>query len=186
MKNLELEIAKSLFNFQRMKILQAVKTKERTVREIAELLNEKPSRLYYHIHQLEELGLLKVVREEKVGNLIQKYYKSVENDTFPEEFTFAGKLAYENADFLISQLYAYVDDALSKIYADLHNKDGHPASEASVIDLQLSAEEWKELNQKIRDMIHQRKRKGNHTEQDPTFRFILMSYRDDLPNRDEN
>lgn len=58
-------IIKSLFNYHRIRILQVIKDKQKTVKEIAQLLNEKPSRLYYHINQLEKNGLIKVIDEKK-------------------------------------------------------------------------------------------------------------------------
>ncbi|MEG6573966.1 MULTISPECIES: winged helix-turn-helix domain-containing protein [Bacillales] len=180
MNNKELEIAKSLFNLQRIRILQAVKEKEKTVKEIAEILNEKPSRLYYHVHQLEDLGLLKVVREKQVGNLIQKYYKSVDKDTFPDEFTFTGKEAYDNADYIISQLYAFIDEALSKIYTDLNKKDYRKvSSEASIINVQLTKDEWREVNKKIREVISTRNSEEKGVKE-WNVRYIIMSYLDDL------
>ncbi|WP_020153807.1 winged helix-turn-helix domain-containing protein [Caldibacillus debilis] len=180
MNNKELEIAKSLFNLQRIRILQAVKEKEKTVKEIAEILNEKPSRLYYHVHQLEDLGLLEVVREKQVGNLIQKYYKSVDKDTFPDEFTFTGKEAYDNADYIISQLYAFIDEALSKIYTDLNKKDYRKvSSEASIINVQLTKDEWREVNKKIREVISTRNSEEKGVKE-WNVRYIIMSYLDDL------
>lgn len=179
MSNKDIKLAKTLFNYQRIRILQVVKNKEKTVKEIAEELNEKPSRLYYHINQLEELGLLSVVNEKQVGNLIQKYYKSVGTEMFPNEITFENKDAHENAEYIFSQLYAFVDEAISKIYVDLNKDDmKEVTSEVSVINVSLTKSEWKVVNQKIREIISER----NSEEEDinkKDVRYIVMSYLDE-------
>ncbi len=48
-----------------------------TVREIAGKLGLSPTRLYYHINLLEKHGLILVDETRRVGNLIEKRYRSV-------------------------------------------------------------------------------------------------------------
>lgn len=176
MNNKDAKVAKSLFNYQRARILQVAKNEEKTVKEIAEILNEKPSRLYYHINQLEEIGLLKIVGEKKINNLTQKYYKSVSTDMLLSEYTFSGKDASKNADFIFSQLYAFSNEAITKIQEDLQKENNEEVfSEASIINVQLTRDEWKKVNQKIREIITSRdNEKAESKKWDANY--IIMSY----------
>lgn len=158
MKDIDIEIGKSLLNDKRSKILKAVKYKAKSIKEISDDLGEKPSRLYYHINKLEEIGLLEVVEEKKIGNLIQKYYLGKQFDL--DNITFDGKGAKENASFLVKQLYTHSNEAIKAIRKDLVNAGGDNTwksnSEASLIRVELSEKEWRQLNIDIRNLIENR------------------------------
>jgi DNA-binding transcriptional ArsR family regulator len=175
MKKNELNLSKNLFNYQRTRIIQAFQGEEKTIKEIAEKLNEKPSRLYYHFKQLEELELIKCVREKKVNNLIQKYYKSNIPDLKEDGFTWSGKEAAENKDFIVSQLHAYAEGAIAKLHEDLQKNYQNPNSEATILSTELTKEEWKELNQKIREIISKRERK-NQSNKKYHANYVIMTY----------
>ncbi|MEK4443400.1 MULTISPECIES: hypothetical protein [Niallia] len=62
--------------------------------------------------KLEELGLVEVVKEEKLGNIIQKYYKSAEwtrkvINLSPEDL-------HNNPDML-NNLYSYINRAIDAL-----------------------------------------------------------------------
>lgn len=171
-------IAKSLFNYHRIRILQVIKEKQKTVKEIAQLLNEKPSRLYYHINQLEENGLIKVVDEKKVNNLTQKYYLATDTAKMLSEYTFSHKDANQEAEYILHQLKAFSDMAISRIQSDLEGEtDEAVTSEASVISAKLTKDEWKEVNKKIRGIVS---RNREHSEKDRVHNvnYVIMSYLD--------
>jgi DNA-binding transcriptional ArsR family regulator len=50
---------------------------ERTVKELAELLKVPVRRLYYHVTELERVGLIRVTRSEVAGGPAQRYYRAV-------------------------------------------------------------------------------------------------------------
>jgi DNA-binding transcriptional ArsR family regulator len=177
MNEKETKIAKTLFNYQRTKILQMVKDKEKTVKEIAELLNEKPSRLYYHVNQLETLGLIKVVDEKKVNNLTQKYYLATDVVDLLDEYTFSRENAHENSEYILYQLKAFTDVAISRIESDLKDSTKKTVtSEASIANVQLTRDQWTEVNEKIRDIVSRDKNSENNKVYNANY--IFMSYLD--------
>ncbi|WP_026569446.1 MULTISPECIES: winged helix-turn-helix domain-containing protein [Sediminibacillus] len=183
MEKRETKIAKSLFNYQRARILQVVKGKEKTVKQIAEALNEKPSRLYYHINQLEELGLLKITSEKQINNLTQKYYTAANTGAMLNEYTFTGKEASKNAEFITSQLYAFTEEAITRIQTDLSiGNETDISSEASIINAHLTKEEWKEVNQKVREIVSKREDK-NEDGKGYEATYIFMSYLNEPDNQ---
>lgn len=70
----DIEIAKMMLDVRKRSILD-IASEPVTVSQIAEELNEKQSRLYYHVKKLEEAGLLELVETRQHGNLIEKYYQ---------------------------------------------------------------------------------------------------------------
>lgn len=170
----EKNITKSLFNYKRTLILQATKDKEKTVKEIAESINEQPSRLYYHINQLEKLGLLKVAYEKLINNISQKYYIAANENLLPHQFILKDYM--KNTNYIIPQLYALADKAISTIQSDLQsNKD--ITSEASIVRVKLTKEEWKEVNKKIMELISSRDQRERNSDLS-NVNYIIMSYFD--------
>lgn len=60
----------------RATVLRLMKEQERSVKELCEILGETSTRLYYHVRQLESAGLIYLVRTEKRGRSILKYYRA--------------------------------------------------------------------------------------------------------------
>ncbi|UCE43616.1 MAG: winged helix-turn-helix transcriptional regulator [Candidatus Bathyarchaeota archaeon] len=60
----------------RRKILYLLRVKEMTVSQIAEDLNCTPQAVYHHIRKLLKGELVEVSREERLGHLIESYYRA--------------------------------------------------------------------------------------------------------------
>lgn len=75
----DVELIKLLLDPRRSRILEFA-SHPVTVNELAEKIGELPSRVYYHVHKLEEAGLLEVVDTRQRGNLIEKLYQSTHPD----------------------------------------------------------------------------------------------------------
>jgi DNA-binding transcriptional ArsR family regulator len=67
----------------RRKIIFLLRVKEMTVSQIASELSLTPQAVYHHIKKLQKGGLVEVVREERLGHLIESYYM-----TTAESFNF--------------------------------------------------------------------------------------------------
>lgn len=170
-------IGKMLFDPKKSTILSVVAKEEKTVKEIAHVLGESPSRLYYHINQLEECGLLRVTREEMVKNITQRYYRA--SELFEREFTLDGQTASQDKEFILGSVHAYTSEAIRRVSKDLEAADDEKHSEVSVASLQLSREKWRELNEKIRQVIAESVEDSKETNEKQSYKYILMSYRED-------
>jgi DNA-binding transcriptional ArsR family regulator len=60
----------------RRKILYLLRVKEMTVSQLAKELNLTPQALYHHINKLLKGEMVEVVREERIGHLIESYYRA--------------------------------------------------------------------------------------------------------------
>ncbi len=68
----------------RRKMMFLLRVREMTVSQIAEELNITPQAVYHHIKKLLNGGIVEVVREERLGHLIESYYM-----TTAETFNFS-------------------------------------------------------------------------------------------------
>jgi len=72
----DLQQVRALADPLRMKILGALMV-ERTTKQVADLLREKPTRLYHHVDALERAGLVQLTRTQQKRGTVEKYYRSV-------------------------------------------------------------------------------------------------------------
>ena len=61
----------------RIRILEEMCTVERTTKQVAQRLGEKPTKLYHHVEALERVGLIRLARTRQNRGTIEKYYISV-------------------------------------------------------------------------------------------------------------
>jgi DNA-binding transcriptional ArsR family regulator len=71
-----LDQVKVLADPLRIRILEAF-CEERTTKQVAELLGEKPTRLYHHVDALEKVGLIRLSRTRQNRGTLEKYYLAV-------------------------------------------------------------------------------------------------------------
>jgi DNA-binding transcriptional ArsR family regulator len=72
----DLEQVRVLAHPLRLRILQAL-CEERTTKQVADLLGEKPTRLYHHVEALARVGLVRLTRRRPKRGTVEKYYQSV-------------------------------------------------------------------------------------------------------------
>jgi DNA-binding transcriptional ArsR family regulator len=60
----------------RIRVLEAL-CQERTTKQVAELLGEKPTKLYHHVEALEKVGLIALSRTRQNRGTVEKYYLAV-------------------------------------------------------------------------------------------------------------
>ena len=72
-----LEQVKVVADPLRVRILEAICLEPRTTKQIAEILGEKPTRLYHHVDALAEAGLVRLVDTRQVRGTVEKYYQAV-------------------------------------------------------------------------------------------------------------
>ena len=61
----------------RIRILEELCTAERTTKQVAQRLGEKPTKLYHHVEALERVGLIRLARTRQNRGTIEKYYMAV-------------------------------------------------------------------------------------------------------------
>ncbi|MBK8229072.1 MAG: helix-turn-helix transcriptional regulator [Candidatus Eisenbacteria bacterium] len=73
----DLEQVKVLADPLRIRILEEMCREERTTKQVAKLLGEKPTKLYHHVEALERVGLIRLTRTQQNRGTTEKYYLGV-------------------------------------------------------------------------------------------------------------
>ncbi len=60
----------------RLRMFELLQGDPRTVKELSKELDVAPTRLYYHMNQLESLGLIQVAETRVVAGIIEKHYRA--------------------------------------------------------------------------------------------------------------
>ena len=97
----DVELLKIMLDPRRMQILRFAQDEPITVKQMAEIMDEKPSRLYYHVKKLEEAQLLELVETKQQGNLIEKYYLANQEK---RSYTLGKELSQEHSSLIVQEL----------------------------------------------------------------------------------
>ena len=84
---------RALANPLRIRLLEAFAETPRTTKQVANLLGEKPTRLYHHVDALEKAGFLRLHSTRQNRGTIEKYYEAVARRIEVESSVFAGASA---------------------------------------------------------------------------------------------
>src|SRR5262245_14992699 len=71
------EQVRALAHPLRVRMLGAFAAQERTTRQVAEVLHEKPTRLYHHLKALAAAGLIRKTRTRRNRGTLETYYRAV-------------------------------------------------------------------------------------------------------------
>ncbi|QMT18208.1 ArsR family transcriptional regulator [Planococcus maritimus] len=163
-------------------ILYSVKSKDKTVKEIAAELNDKPSRLYYPIQKLLTTELIKISEEKQIGNLIEKYYTSRHLFNEEEVMKLEGEMAIKNAASLLTHALWTFNKGLNLLKSDLEktefNKDqDYSRAMYGEMTVSLTNSEWVKVNEEIRKLI--RSRSKEDLSETKEYTFSLLTYEND-------
>ena len=61
----------------RQRVLEPLLNAPLTATQVAERLNEPPAKIYYHVRELEKVGLIRLVETREKGGILEKYYQAV-------------------------------------------------------------------------------------------------------------
>ena len=110
-----LEEIKAFSDPYRLQILTHFKQLERpaTVKQIADIMGETPSKVHYHIKKMEKHDLLHLVRTEEINGIVAKYYEPT-----AEEFIIKHK---KHGDFIDKIVLSETERTISIIYDESKN-----------------------------------------------------------------
>lgn len=147
----DFEIAKLMLDPKRNQILKIAAKEPMTVKQMAEKMDELPSRLYYHVKKLEEAGFLELVETKQQGNLIEKYYRS--NPKMRGSYQLDDQMASENSAYLIQRFYSLVNSGLSLVQYGMETSSKDYKASANIAFKTLTEAEWKLKHEKISELL---------------------------------
>jgi DNA-binding transcriptional ArsR family regulator len=90
---------------------------ERTTRQVAELLDEKPTRLYHHLKSLAAAGLIRKTRTRRNRGTLETYYRAVAGSFRADPALFAPPRTSEASDSIATMVGSMLDQMGSELHA---------------------------------------------------------------------
>lgn len=144
-----------------------------TVKEIADTMGQVPAKVHYHVKKLESIGLLTLVDTKLINGITAKYYKAYEGSV---------QIKKSGIDETIHQVFqSETTKLLSNLYDENKkrfleaNQQKEPSGRITNTELQLTREEFDELNQLILDFCNAHERKDRTEDQDIYELFFTIT-----------
>jgi len=174
----DLDQLKAMSDPLRVNIVRALGDKPMTTSQVARKLGLKPNRLYYHITELERVGLLEVVETRQKGNLLEKYYQPVARlfriDPCIFQDGIAGQQAYlttarSNFDNTVMDIGRSISEGL------LSSKEMDRALNI-YLDYTLSLKDSVAISEEFRQILEKWKQKAENSGDERKTHLTLMLY----------
>ena len=112
-----LDQVRALADPLRVRMLGAFASEERTTRQVAEILDEKPTRLYHHLKALAAAGLIRKTRTRRNRGTFETYYRAVAGAFRADPALFAPPGTSEAADSIATAVGSMIDQTGSEVRA---------------------------------------------------------------------
>lgn len=174
----ELDQLKALSVPLRLKIIKMLQKEPMTTTQVANVLNEKPNRLYYHVTELERVGILEVVETKQRGNLVEKYYQPVARlfridpgifQQGPEGQQVYLETAISNCDHTILDIRDAVDRGLMP-------PEEMKKAMCVHMDFTLSEDESQQISDDFRELLEEWKQRSMNSGTDRRTHLSMMIY----------
>lgn len=185
-----LEIAKLLLDVRRRSILDIAREKPVTVAQIAEELNEKPSRLYYHVKMLEDAALLELAETRQHGNLIEKFYKTAERQS---SFNLDPGLLLHHSDEVMVEIMKVLEPGLKLLSTEMKRGESVLENQVNltISFKQLTGQDWLDSHNRMNRAISDNPNSGAAGSEEPEenklppdelerksrYAYVVLSYR---------
>jgi len=154
----------------RMKILFALDEEPLTVKQLADRLGEVPSKVHYHVKELERIGVLEIVdRKEKAG-IVEKYYYPTAERFRVEKIVAKEDSWKDHIENLKETMFTNASEDFKK-YISKRRDDDKEILNYGI--LYLTSEEVDELKKKLEELI-ERSCKRKNTE---AYTYIIGLYK---------
>lgn len=183
----DLEQVKVLANPLRIRLLESF-AEERTTKQVAELLGEKPTRLYHHVDALERVGLIRLTRTQPNRGTVEKYYLSVARTFRTDSALFSADTTDEDLETLqgvVSTMLNSSANELQTLIADHSGKGVEEEGVLSFLEIRGTEKYVSGLQEKFMNFIEEM---GAECEDEPEdggrrFRLLLAYYPLDLDEK---
>ncbi len=154
----DLEQVKVLADPLRLRILEELAAAERTTKQVAERLGEKPTKLYHHVEALERVGLIRLARTRQNRGTIEKYYLAVARQFRADSRIFstadAGpKAEADGLQAMISTFFDSTADEMRGLIAQNAGRKGIEEGILSYLEIRTTAAEGRRLQARLKKLL---------------------------------
>jgi DNA-binding transcriptional ArsR family regulator len=185
-----LDQVKVLADPLRLRILKTLCEGEHTTKQVAELLGEKPNKLYHHVDALERVGLIKLSRTRQNRGTLEKYYLAVARSfrTDSRLFTTGDKVGGEETATLHQMMATIFDTTAAELARLIDMESATKAGDASstktleeealvsFLEIRGSKKELDEIRDKLQTLIKSITAEGEAPDGPERYRLTLAYY----------
>ena len=171
----------------RLRILSTLGV-ERTTKQVAEILGEKPTKLYHHVAALERVGLVRLARKRPNRGTVEKYFVAVARAFKADARVFSPPGSRAAAPALTSMVSSALETTASEIERLVTVETGGSALEeegvVTFLEVRASAAEIRRLRGKIGRLIEGLRGKGTGAAaRDRRYRLTIAFFPLDVAER---
>ncbi len=174
----ELQQVKALAIPLRIHMLKLLVDEPMSASELADALNEKRNRLYYHITELEKVGILEVVETRQRGNLIEKLYRPTASLFRIDPAIF--QQGSEGQEVFLQTAMSLTDNTLldiqNAISSDLFIPEEMQETVSLSVDYKLSREDAALLSRELMDLMNRWKDRSEKSAYERRTRLTVLLY----------
>ena len=171
-----IEQMRALSEELRIRIIEALGQQAMTSKQLALLLGEAPAKVHYHLHELEKVGLVKLVDIREKGNMLEKYYRAVARNISASE-TFFQRVPPDETIAAMREFFQQISQRFIEVLTDAVNRQAweeHISLHLAGEQLWLTNEEYHQLVKQIGALVEPYKYpRKNAGEQEHTFVEII-------------
>ena len=177
----------------RVRVIGLLCEKERTTKQVAEELGEKPTKLYHHVEALEKVGLIRQTRTRRNRGTLERYYLAIARSFKAEAAVFrSDETAQPDTEAMASVISTILDGTSHELMqlATLESAPEELAEEGilSFVEILTSQASITRLRRRVARLIADlQKDEDGHDETTETlrrFRMTLAFYPlDRMPDR---
>jgi len=167
----------------RIRILEELCSEERTTKQVAERLGEKPTKLYHHVEALERVGLIRLTRTRQNRGTTEKYYLSVARQFKADSRIFnvadASPKAGEDAlQTMITTVFGSTADELRDLVAQSRGREGvEEQGVLSFLDVRTTSKHARQIQERLMRLIKSLEGPGETNKSDEKrYRLTIAFY----------
>lgn len=149
------ETLKAISDPLRLQIFGLLQDRTMTVKQLAELLEVAPTRLYYHMNQLESIGLIRVAETRIVAGIIEKHYRATATRVSVDRALFSPGAAPVN-ETIEAMLTAILDGVRDAVRESVRRGLVDPERESPAEGGLLLGRRWMQLTTAEAEELYQR------------------------------
>lgn len=155
----DLDQVKVLADPLRIRILEELTAAERTTKQVAQRLGEKPTKLYHHVETLERVGLIRLTRTRQNRGTIEKYYLAVARRFRADSRMFSPAAAGPEAkgdalQTMISTVFDRTADEMRGLIAQGHDQEGiEEQGILSYLEIRTGAGEGRRIQKRLQKLL---------------------------------
>jgi DNA-binding transcriptional ArsR family regulator len=180
----DLDQVKVLADPLRIRILEDLCTEERTTKQVAQRLGEKPTKLYHHVEALERVGLIRLARTRQVRGTTEKYYLAVARQFRTDARIFSAADAGSGVEgdalqAMISTVFDRTADEMRGLIAQGRGRKGiEEQGILSYLEVRTDAKHGRRIQARLMKLIQsfEEAPKGGDKAGGRSYRFTLAFY----------